>query len=224
MFAIDRFLRFFRRCVELFFGSKKDMKFMAFFLAIFLVVTGSNAQPTDVRQTDISGSAPASALGTPFGQSFVPTSLDPLFGVALATVDNVGAGDIHVSLWHSDASGKALVGSPITGGTITAAQINSFQTGVFTPLWFPIYFDQQYNQVPGEHLAFTLEGGGSLNFYFAASSSYKNGQLLGDAAKDLTFATVVVPEPGTAALLLVASSWLCIRRIAPGRKHPPCGR
>lgn len=81
-----------------------------------------------------------------------------------------------------------------------------------TPLWFPVYFDQPYAQTPGELLAFTIEGGGSLNFYYASGSAYAGGRLLADGAKDLTFATLV-PEPGAASLFLFAGSLLLLRRL-----------
>jgi hypothetical protein len=105
-------------------------------------------------------------------------------------------------LYHSDTSGAALLGSPIATGTITAAQIDSYYTGAATPLWFPVYFDQPYAQMPGEHLAFTIAGGGALNFYFALGSAYPGGRILTDGTKDLTFVTLV-PEPGALSLLLI---------------------
>jgi hypothetical protein len=95
---------------------------------------------------------------------------------------------VQIVLYHSDSSGTALLGGPITSGRITTAQIDSYYTGVVTPLWFPVYFDQPYAQTPGEHLAFTIEGGG----------------VLADGTKDLTF-TTLVPEPGMLALYLVGA-------------------
>ncbi len=188
------------------------MKWRTIFLFGFLSASAAFAQETDVRQILINGNAPASALGSPFGQSFVPTVFNQLTGVVLATVDNTGVADIHVALWRSDASGSVLLGSPITSGTITAAEINSFYTPAATPLYFPIYFDQSYSQTPGERLAFTIEGGVTLNFYYAVGSSYSNGRILGDASKDLLFATIV-PEPGIITLLLIGVLFLFLLRF-----------
>src|SRR6266496_1958375 len=102
------------------------MKFSRMLLCLWLSLTSSNAQGTiDVSQHDISGSGLASALGSPFGQSFVPTSLAALLGVDLAVVDTNGVADVQVSLYHADASGSSLLGSPIATGTISAAQIIS---------------------------------------------------------------------------------------------------
>jgi hypothetical protein len=181
--------------------------------AFLLVGWIADAQvATNVSQLNISGSAEASALGSPFGQSFVPTSLQPIIGVGLAVVDNAGVGDIQVSLYHADASGSALVGPPITSGIITAAQINSYYTPAATPLWFPVYFTQPYAQTPGEPLAFMIQDGGSLDFYYASGSAYPAGRLLADGTKDLTFATLV-PEPGAVWLLLFAGPLLSLRRV-----------
>ena len=181
------------------------MKMLATFLFLLLVGLAGHAQGVgDVSQLNISGSAPASAFGSPFGQSFVPTSLQPLIGVGLAVVNNAGADDVQIALYHSDSSGTTLLGGPITSGRITAAQINSYYTGVVTPLWFPVYFDQPYAQTPGEHLAFTIESGGALNFYYALGSAYSGGRVLADGTKDLTF-TTLVPEPGMLALFLVGA-------------------
>src|SRR5262245_12147654 len=135
------------------------------FFAVFSVSVSLGQESIEISQPNISGSGPASILGSPFGQSFAPTSLFSLIGVDLAVVDTNGLGDIQVSLYHSDASGATLLGSPITSGTITATQILSYYTGVATPLWFPVNFDQPYSQTPGEHLAFTLTGS-SLDFYY----------------------------------------------------------
>jgi len=189
------------------------MKLPAVFFSLLLAELTVDAQiATNVSQLSISGSAEASALGSPFGQSFVPTSLQPIIGVGLAVVGNTGVGDIQLVLYHSDASGSALVGSPITTGIITAAQINSYYTPGATPLWFPVYFDQPYAQTPGERLAFTIAGGGSLDFYYASGSAYSGGRLLADGSKDLTFATLV-PEPGTVSLFLLVGSSLFCRRL-----------
>jgi len=189
------------------------MKTLATFLFIRLVALAAYAQGVgDVSQLNISGSAPASVFGSPFGQSFVPTSLQPLIGVGLAVVNNAGAGDIQISLYHSDPSGSTLLGGPIISGRITAAQIDSYYTGVATPLWFPVYFDQPYAQTAGEHLAFTIEGGGALNFYYALGSSYSGGRVLADDTKDLTF-TTLVPEPGTFSLFLVGAAGLFLWRF-----------
>jgi hypothetical protein len=193
------------------------MKLPAVFLSILLAeFTAAPQLATNVSQLNINGSAEASALGSPFGQSFVPTSLQPIIGVGLAVVNNSGVGSIQLSLYHSDATGSGLVGSPLTTGTITAAQINSYYTPVVTPLWFPVYFDQPYAQTPGEHLAFTIEGGGSLDFYYASASAYSEGRLLADGTKDLTFA-ILVPEPGTVSLFLFAGSVLFLRRLKRDR-------
>src|ERR1043166_414562 len=106
------------------------MKLPSPFFSLLLVGSVADAQTaTNVSQLNISGSAQAATLGSPFGQSFVPTSLQPIIGVGLAVVDNTGVADIQVALYHSDASGSALVGSPLATGNITAAQINSY----FTP-------------------------------------------------------------------------------------------
>src|SRR5439155_22889614 len=161
------------------------MKFLNAFLLTLPIVFAGHAQGVgDVSQLNISGNAPASVFGSPFGQSFVPTSLQPLIGVGLAVVNNAGAGDIQISLYHSDTSGPTLLTGPTVSGTITAAQIDSYYTGVATPLWFPVYFDQPYAQTPGEHLAFTIAGGGALNFYYALGSSYSGGRVLADGTKD----------------------------------------
>lgn len=167
-----------------------------------MMTSAAVAQPADVSQPFISGNAPASALGSPFGQSFVPTSLQSLIGIGLAVVNDIGVGDISISLYHASADGGTLLGGPITSGTITAAQISSYYVPVTTPLWFPVFFDQPYAQSPGEHLAFTITGGGSLDFYYSNASGYFNGRLLGNSSLDLTFATLV-PEPGTASLFLM---------------------
>src|SRR5437773_6024888 len=106
------------------------MKFLNAFLLTLPIVFAGHAQGVgDVSQLNISGNAPASVFGSPFGQSFVPTSLQPLIGVGLAVVNNAGAGDIQISLYHSDTSGTTLLGGPTVSGTITAAQIDSYYTG-----------------------------------------------------------------------------------------------
>jgi hypothetical protein len=166
--------------------------------------TGYSQGTSDVIQSNISGNNLASSLGNPFGQSFVPSSLQLLYGIGLAVVDNSGADDIQVFLYHTDSTGATLVGNFLASGKITAAQINAFYTPGATPLWFPVYFNQPYTQTPGEKLAFTATGGGSLLFYYAAGSSYADGRMLGDAGKDLTFATLV-PEPAFFSLGLFAS-------------------
>jgi len=178
-------------------------------LVFFLLVAATSARAqgiADVSQQNISGHAQALALGSPFGQSFVPNSLQPLVGVGLATVDGTGAGDIQVSLYRSDAAGSSLLGSPLASGSITVAQIESYRSGVASPLWFPVYFDKPYGQTPGEHLAFTISGGGTLDFYYASGSAYAGGRLLADGTKDLTFATLI-PEPGTASLFLAGCAF-----------------
>ena len=196
------------------------MKIQSVLFPALLSISASLAQQSiEVSQPNISGSGPASILGSPFGQSFIPTSLFSLIVVDLAVVDTNGVGDIQVSLYDSDASGAALVGSPITSGSITAAQILSYYTAVATPLWFPVYFDQPYPQTPGEHLAFTITGS-SLDFYYGPGSSYPSGRLLGDATKDLTFNTVVVPEPASVGLFFAAGLcfFLCRYRLDPARR------
>jgi len=193
--------------------SLTSMKLPAVFFSLLLAeLTVEGQIATNVSQLSISGNAQASALGSPFGQSFVPTSPEPIIGVGLAVVGNTGVGDIQLSLYRSDESGSALVGSPITSGNITAAQLNSYYTPGTTPLWFPVYFDQPYLPTPGERLAFTIAGGGSLDFYYASGVAYSGGRLLADGTKDLTFATLV-PEPGTVPLCLLAGSTLVCRRL-----------
>jgi hypothetical protein len=192
------------------------------FVLLWSVLAGRSQGTSDVIQSNISGNSLASSLGNPFGQSFTAATLQLLYGVGLAVVDNSGAGDIRIFLYHTDSSGSALLGSPLASGTVTAAQINAFYTPGATPLWFPVYFSQPYAQTPGENLAFTVTGGGSLHFYYAAGSSYSGGQLLGDPGKDLTFATLV-PEPAPLFLGLTASIFLllCSRalRALPDRPH-----
>lgn len=194
------------------------MKAWITFLSLVLTILTSHAQGTvDVSQSNVNGNAPASAFGLPFGQSFVPNSLQPIIGVALGVVDNVGVGDVQIALYHADASGSSVVGSPIANGVITAAQISSYYTPAATPLWFPVYFDQAYAQSPGEHLAFTVTGGGTLNFYYANGNSYSGGRILTDGTKDLAFATLV-PEPGVGVLGLSGAIGLFLLRSGKMRK------
>src|SRR5215475_4116494 len=81
----------------------------------------ARAQGTlDVIQHNISGSAPASALGVPFGQPFIPGSALPLGRIDLAVAGTNGVGDVQVSLYHTDTTGSLLLGNPITSGTISA--------------------------------------------------------------------------------------------------------
>jgi hypothetical protein len=76
------------------------MKFCAIFLFLALFVASSPGQGiSGISQGVINGSGRASTLGMPFGQSFVPTSLDPIIGVALAAVDNAGVEDIRISFF-----------------------------------------------------------------------------------------------------------------------------
>lgn len=156
----------------------------------------------DVQQPDINGSSTGAQLGSPFGQSFVASSTAPLYGIGLAAVGISSLRDLHFQLWRTDATGAALVGDPLASGNITAAEIASFAPGdvVATPIWFPVYFAQAYVQTPGERLAFTIEGGNEMEFYFGNGTTYIGGRLLGDPSRDLTFVTIV-PEPSTFALI-----------------------
>jgi hypothetical protein len=178
------------------------VKAISLFSTIVLSVQLASAQgPTavqEVAQPNINGSATGAELGSPLGQSFTSQSSSPLTGLFLASVDTASAADLSFQLWRTDAAGAALVGSPLASASITASQIALFAptTGVGTPIYFPVTFDQPYAQTQGERLAFTISGGDAMKFYFGNGSGYRGGQLLGDPSRDLTFATIV-PEPST---------------------------
>ncbi len=157
----------------------------------------------DVIQANVSGNGTSAQLGSPFGQSFRPTSDQALSGIALALVNTESATDLTVSLFATDASGT-LIGNALTSGVISSAEIIAFgEPGNFTPVWIPVLFQQPYQETPGERLAFVVNQN-PMSFYYAAGTSYANGSLLGDPSKDLAFATLVVPEPSVTGLMGLA--------------------
>jgi hypothetical protein len=187
------------------------IKLKAALFAILAYPLTSSAFVIDIGQSSISGNAPSSSLGSPFGQSFIPTLNAELTGIALALVNDTGASDLLISLYHTDSSGTELIGSPITTGFLTQASIHELYTPAVTPFYLTFFFDTPYAQTPGEKLAFTVSDS-LLNFYYAPGSTYSGGSLLSDAGKDLTFATLVVPEPATSMLMLPAVLPLIVRR------------
>jgi hypothetical protein len=63
----------------------------------------------DVSQHNIIGSAQVSAFGLSFGQSFVPSSLQPVIGVGPAVVNSAGVGDAQISRYRSGVCERAVV-------------------------------------------------------------------------------------------------------------------
>lgn len=109
---------------SLYIGSMRRA-FTIFSIAVSFSSMLAFAQGFDVSQSAIHGSGPASEFGLPFAQSFRAENAGSLSAIYLAVVSSTGAAD--VSLFRTDPTGSALTGDAVASGSITEAEIRSFE-------------------------------------------------------------------------------------------------